>query len=175
MRITLENVNHSVTGFACSNGTVDTAINASFLPNAAKQIGIQKICINEETVGYHIFTIGTISVNNIPNTDPNKCDFGSYGNKYAAFIVKYLAIGREHQGKEYGTKAMTAILQFFLKFCSLLPIRYIAIEALPECAAWYEEIGFLKTLAKTSEDCVIMYYDAIEEDRAKELKERFSN
>ncbi|MCC8122357.1 MAG: GNAT family N-acetyltransferase, partial [Oscillospiraceae bacterium] len=119
------------------------------------------------------YTLGSISADSLPDADPLKCDFSSYCNKYAAFIIKFLAIEKPYQHKKLGTSILPYLIKFFTARCANFPVRYITIEALPECVAWYERIGFTQTTRANSDKNILMYYDAIEKSRVDLLMEHF--
>lgn len=163
--------------FHCGNGSIESRIKGMYYASILREgAGYEIISCRDDiktTIGYYLIRIQVLD-----NPDYEQAeDFHSeaYSQEtvfhYGAVEISFLAIQEDRQGEGIGSAVLASIIKGIMEQ-SVLPIRFILIEALKEKLGWYLQNGFKPIGSEINgRPTIRMYMDCIEDGILEQYSE----
>lgn len=128
--------------FDCGIESINEYVFQSYWATLLQHGYAYQIEYSNRILGYYMITMNHVLL--------EECDekIAEYTSGLSDFIytieIKYLAIGKQYQGKKIGTEALKTIIKSIKDFLYQIPFRLITIDARNDYVKWYERFGFVK-------------------------------
>lgn len=149
-----------VSNFDCGNDSINQYVRDSYFATLLQQCYAYEIVYRSFVVGYYMITFRNVAFSDC-TSEISDYQIGSFKEFIPTLYINYLAVGKDYQKNNIGTKTLEKIITEARQWSDFLPIRLVTINAVPDKVEWYKKMGFAEMGKDIDNVNKYMYIDLI--------------